>query len=31
VISAFPVVTGPNGTKIRTSELRRWAADEIGG
>ena len=31
VISAFPVVTGPNGTKIRTSELRRWAADEIVG
>jgi fatty-acyl-CoA synthase len=29
VIDEFPVTTGTNGTKIRTSELRRWAAEQL--
>lgn len=31
VIEEFPVTTGTNGTKVRTSELRRWAAEQLGG
>ncbi|QEC47050.1 AMP-binding protein [Baekduia soli] len=30
VIDAFPVTVGTNGTKIRTAELRRWAAEQLG-
>ncbi|HEY4094176.1 MAG TPA: AMP-binding protein [Baekduia sp.] len=30
VIDAFPVTTGTNGTKIRTAELRAWAAAQLG-
>jgi acyl-CoA synthetase (AMP-forming)/AMP-acid ligase II len=29
VIDAFPVTSGTNGTKIRTAELRRWAAEQL--
>jgi acyl-CoA synthetase (AMP-forming)/AMP-acid ligase II len=29
VIDAFPVTSGTNGTKIKTSELRRWALDDL--
>ena len=29
VIDEFPVTTGTNGTKIRTAELRRWAAEQL--
>jgi fatty-acyl-CoA synthase len=31
VIPEFPVTTSPNGTKIRTAELRRWAEAQIRG
>jgi fatty-acyl-CoA synthase len=31
VIDEFPVTTGPNGTKIRTAELRRWAEQQVAG
>jgi fatty-acyl-CoA synthase len=29
VIPEFPVTTGPNGTKIRADELRRWAERQL--
>ena len=29
VIPEFPVTTSPNGTKIRTAELRRWAETQL--
>jgi acyl-CoA synthetase (AMP-forming)/AMP-acid ligase II len=29
VIDEFPVTTGPNGTKIRAAELRRWAERQL--
>jgi acyl-CoA synthetase (AMP-forming)/AMP-acid ligase II len=31
IIDTFPVTTGTNGTKIRTAELRAWAAAQLGG
>lgn len=31
VIPEFPVTTSPNGTKIRTVELRRWAEAQLRG
>jgi acyl-CoA synthetase (AMP-forming)/AMP-acid ligase II len=30
IIDEFPVTTGTNGTKIRTAELRRLAAEQVG-